>query len=126
MTVIGDFTARGGITTKVTAEYQGPRISNRRRVPGRRMDDEVVRLPVEDAIDLHAFAPADIVSVVDEYLRAAQRGRVRDCPANPRPRQGGAARRRAAAASRTPARGIVIGMRPNPTWALPWSDCGAE
>ena len=36
------------------------------------MDDEVVRLPVEDAIDLHAFAPADVVSVVDEYLSAAQ------------------------------------------------------
>ena len=35
------------------------------------MDDEVVRLPVEDAIDLHAFAPADVLSVVDEYLRAA-------------------------------------------------------
>lgn len=35
------------------------------------MDDEVVRVPVEDAIDLHAFAPADIVSVVDEYLLAA-------------------------------------------------------
>lgn len=35
------------------------------------MDDEVVRLPVEDAIDLHAFAPADVVSVVDEYLRTA-------------------------------------------------------
>jgi DNA-nicking Smr family endonuclease len=35
------------------------------------MDDEVVRLPLEEAIDLHPFAPADIVSVVDEYLRAA-------------------------------------------------------
>jgi DNA-nicking Smr family endonuclease len=35
------------------------------------MDDEVVRIPVEDAIDLHAFAPADILSVVDEYLHAA-------------------------------------------------------
>jgi DNA-nicking Smr family endonuclease len=35
------------------------------------MDDEVVRLPVEDAIDLHAFAPADILSVVEEYLQAA-------------------------------------------------------
>lgn len=36
------------------------------------MDDDVVRIPVEDAIDLHAFAPRDIVSVVDEYLMAAQ------------------------------------------------------
>jgi DNA-nicking Smr family endonuclease len=33
-------------------------------------DDEVVRIPVEDAIDLHAFAPADVLSVVDEYLHA--------------------------------------------------------
>jgi DNA-nicking Smr family endonuclease len=34
-------------------------------------DDEVVHVPVEDVIDLHAFAPADILSVVDEYLQAA-------------------------------------------------------
>jgi len=34
-------------------------------------DDNVVRIPIEDAIDLHAFAPPDVVSVVDEYLRAA-------------------------------------------------------
>jgi DNA-nicking Smr family endonuclease len=36
-------------------------------------DDEPVRLPIEDAIDLHWFAPADIVSVVEEYLIEAQR-----------------------------------------------------
>ena len=35
------------------------------------MDDDAVNIPIEDAIDLHAFAPADILSVVDEYLRAA-------------------------------------------------------
>jgi DNA-nicking Smr family endonuclease len=34
-------------------------------------DEDSVRIPIEDAIDLHAFAPGDIVSVVDEYLRAA-------------------------------------------------------
>jgi len=28
-----------------------------------------VALPIEDALDLHAFAPADIPSVVEEYLR---------------------------------------------------------
>lgn len=33
--------------------------------------DEPVRVPIEDSIDLHAFAPRDVVSVVDEYLRAA-------------------------------------------------------
>jgi len=36
------------------------------------MADEPVRVPVEDAIDLHAFAPADVVSVAEEYLHAAQ------------------------------------------------------
>ena len=36
-------------------------------------DDEPVRVPIEDAIDLHWFPPADIVSVVEEYLLEAQR-----------------------------------------------------
>ncbi len=34
------------------------------------MSDEV-RIPIEASIDLHAFAPRDIPSVVEEYLRAA-------------------------------------------------------
>jgi DNA-nicking Smr family endonuclease len=34
--------------------------------------DEPVELPIEDALDLHSFRPADIRSVVDEYLIAAQ------------------------------------------------------
>ena len=33
--------------------------------------DPVVHVPIEDAIDLHSFAPRDVVSVVDDYLRAA-------------------------------------------------------
>ena len=33
--------------------------------------DEPVRVPIEDAIDLHSFAPRDVASVVDEYLHAA-------------------------------------------------------
>jgi DNA-nicking Smr family endonuclease len=33
--------------------------------------DDPLELPVEDAIDLHAFAPRDIPSVVDDYVRAA-------------------------------------------------------
>jgi DNA-nicking Smr family endonuclease len=33
---------------------------------------EPIRLPIEDTIDLHWFPPADIISVVDEYLREAQ------------------------------------------------------
>jgi DNA-nicking Smr family endonuclease len=35
-------------------------------------DEEPVAIPIEDAIDLHAFSPRDVVSVVDEYLREAQ------------------------------------------------------
>jgi DNA-nicking Smr family endonuclease len=34
-------------------------------------DDEPVHVPIEDSIDLHAFAPRDIPSVVDEYLLEA-------------------------------------------------------
>jgi DNA-nicking Smr family endonuclease len=38
-------------------------------------DEEPVVVPIEDSIDLHAFAPRDIAAVVDEYLeQAAQRG----------------------------------------------------
>ena len=33
--------------------------------------EDPVRIPIEDAIDLHAFAPRDIASVVDEYVTAA-------------------------------------------------------
>ena len=29
------------------------------------------RVPIEDSIDLHTFAPKDITSVVDEYITAA-------------------------------------------------------
>jgi DNA-nicking Smr family endonuclease len=35
-------------------------------------NDDPVRVPIEDAIDLHSFAPQDVISVVDEYLRAAR------------------------------------------------------
>ena len=31
-----------------------------------------VQVPIEDAIDLHSFAPADVVAVVDDYLHAAR------------------------------------------------------
>jgi dsDNA-specific endonuclease/ATPase MutS2 len=33
--------------------------------------DEPFEIPIEDEIDLHAFAPADVVSVVNEYVTAA-------------------------------------------------------
>ena len=36
-------------------------------------DDEAGahQIPIEDALDLHAFAPRDVPGVVDDYLRAA-------------------------------------------------------
>jgi DNA-nicking Smr family endonuclease len=34
-------------------------------------DDDAVQVPIEDAIDLHAFAPRDVVAVVEDYLDAA-------------------------------------------------------
>jgi len=35
------------------------------------VDEDPVEIPIEGAIDLHTFAPRDVVSVVDDYLRAA-------------------------------------------------------
>ena len=37
-----------------------------------------MHVPIEAALDLHAFAPADVRSVVDEYLRAAHRAGLRE------------------------------------------------
>lgn len=37
--------------------------------------ESVYRIPIEDRIDLHAFSPKEVVSVVEEYLEeAAKRG----------------------------------------------------
>lgn len=38
-------------------------------------EQEPVKVPIEDALDLHAFAPREIRAVVEEYLKeAAARG----------------------------------------------------
>jgi dsDNA-specific endonuclease/ATPase MutS2 len=34
-------------------------------------DDEPIAIPIEDTLDLHAFPPRDVVSVVEEYVEAA-------------------------------------------------------
>lgn len=34
--------------------------------------DDVVRIPIEAAIDLHVFAPRDVWPVVEDYLAAAR------------------------------------------------------
>jgi DNA-nicking Smr family endonuclease len=39
---------------------------------------EPVDLPIEATIDLHPFAPRDIVSVVEEYVRAAHAAGLRE------------------------------------------------
>jgi DNA-nicking Smr family endonuclease len=36
------------------------------------------RVPIEDALDLHAFAPRDIKSVVEEYVNAAHQAGLRE------------------------------------------------
>jgi DNA-nicking Smr family endonuclease len=40
--------------------------------------NEAVVLPIEDAIDLHAFGPKDIPSVVESYLEAARERGLRE------------------------------------------------
>jgi DNA-nicking Smr family endonuclease len=35
--------------------------------------DEPVAIPIDDSIDLHAFSPKDIPSVVEEYLEQCKR-----------------------------------------------------
>lgn len=36
------------------------------------------RIPIEDSLDLHAFPPKDIKSVVDEYVSAAHEAGLRE------------------------------------------------
>jgi DNA-nicking Smr family endonuclease len=40
--------------------------------------DEPHPVPIEPAIDLHAFHPRDIVSVVEEYIHAAHQSGLRE------------------------------------------------
>ena len=35
------------------------------------MNDAPLRLPIDGSLDLHAFAPADVKSVVEEYVNEA-------------------------------------------------------
>ena len=36
------------------------------------------RVPIEDHLDLHAFAPRDVASVVEEYINAAHAAGLRE------------------------------------------------
>jgi DNA-nicking Smr family endonuclease len=37
-----------------------------------------VKIPIEDSLDLHAFAPRDVQSVVEEYVTAAYEAGLRE------------------------------------------------
>ena len=50
---------------------------NASRLPCRG-DLNVRRVPIEHTLDLHAFLPRDIPSVVDEYVRAAHEAGLRE------------------------------------------------
>ncbi len=38
----------------------------------------MLRIPIEPVLDLHPFAPADVKSVVEEYVRAAHASGLRE------------------------------------------------
>ncbi|MGE5359412.1 MAG: Smr/MutS family protein [Bacteroidales bacterium] len=40
--------------------------------------DELVNLPIDGLLDLHAFNPRDVASVVEEYVRAAHAAGLRE------------------------------------------------
>jgi DNA-nicking Smr family endonuclease len=42
------------------------------------MELDPVRVPIDGVLDLHPFAPADVVSVVDEYVGAAHAAGIRE------------------------------------------------
>lgn len=46
--------------------------------PDEEMLAEVVELPIEDALDLHPFPPAEIPSLVESYLEAARQAGFRE------------------------------------------------
>ena len=40
--------------------------------------EDAHQVPIEGVLDLHAFQPADTASVVEEYVRAAHKERLRE------------------------------------------------
>ena len=85
MTVVGDFSVRGGIKTVVTAstrslngsaehDARGPPSLGGKLV----LSVDPVHIPIEPELDLHAFAPRDIAAVVDDYVDAAAEAGLRE------------------------------------------------
>ena len=111
MTVVGDFSVRGGIKTVVTATYE----KREMRIRSPELHPvEPVRVPIERELDLHAFAPRDIPSVVEEYVDGRGGGRIPRSAARPRPRPRRAARHRPGRA-RSPSAGRgVLGRSRRP------------
>jgi DNA-nicking Smr family endonuclease len=42
------------------------------------MDPDPLRLPIDGTLDLHAFAPSDVKSVVEEYVNEAHAAGLRE------------------------------------------------
>jgi dsDNA-specific endonuclease/ATPase MutS2 len=60
----------------VLIDPQGNEMTPGESIPG--SEDPPVVLPIEDAVDLHAFAPRDIPSIVNEYLEECSRRGLRE------------------------------------------------
>ena len=73
MTVVGDFSLRGGISTIVTATTgsRTPTSARPMHPSTERREPSTILRSIEDSLDLHAFAPRDITSVVEEFVSAA-------------------------------------------------------
>jgi len=93
MVVVGDFSVRGGIrrssppsTRRKAAgldEGSGLRSGFGAQGSGLEsgrcgMSEEPIRIPIEHELDLHAFPPRDIASVVQEYIDAAAAAGLRE------------------------------------------------
>ncbi len=67
------FAAAMGVLAVIVLAPGGrrPSTSDVRESPEPELPSEIVELPIEDALDLHPFPPAEIPSVVESYLEAA-------------------------------------------------------
>ena len=114
MTVVGDFSVRGGISTSVTAEYEaeqeprsdgaGVHVDVRAAdVTTSTMHDAMpMNCPIEDRSTCTRLRRGTIVDVVEEYVQRGARGGIPRGAADSRPRHGRPARHRPAALEQHP------------------------